>query len=86
MASSAEKIIHEIAETIAGKQRLYRTAYASDLDRLRAVHGNAAIDEALAMLNTPAKRQEWDEQGHREAVANLEVHGEPFEKIRFASP
>jgi hypothetical protein len=61
MANSAK--IVEIAEHIAAKQRLYRTAYDADLKQLRAPHGDA-VDEALRMLERPARRTARDDRGH----------------------
>jgi hypothetical protein len=62
MASSSAVIIHEIADAIASKQNLYRSAYAADLKRLEVTHGHDAVVEALARLEA---RLEFERLGRR---------------------
>jgi hypothetical protein len=63
-----QRIIAELADTIAARRRLYQSAYDADLARLRATHGKTALAEALRHLE-PTPASTWDEGGHRREVA-----------------
>jgi hypothetical protein len=79
MATSVSaRTLAEIADAIASKRRLYRSAFASDLSALRARHGETAIAEALQLAernNVQRDASRWDAPGHavevRQAVDRL---------------
>jgi hypothetical protein len=66
----SDKVIAEIASTIASRRRLYDAAYTGDLNRLRATHGEHAIDAALKLIEqqTAPHSDGWDAQQHAREV------------------
>jgi hypothetical protein len=65
MATSVSaRTVTEIADAISSKQRLYQTAFATDLSRLRAQHGETAIAEALQLVERNREANAWDQRGH----------------------
>lgn len=74
--------IADLADRIAARQQVYRSAYNADLDRLRRQHGHGPVSDALRMLErrngsatldrqngSGRARATWDSPGHARAVA-----------------
>ena len=60
--------VADIAGRLRERQRVYQAAWATDLRRLRAEHGQL-VDEALQMVAKPVRNADhWDRAGHRRAV------------------
>ena len=76
-ANTSARTLAEIVDAIAAKERLYRTCFAADLSQLRARHGDAAITEALQVVERNARvgAGAWDRRGHavtvRQAIDRL---------------
>jgi hypothetical protein len=70
-ASLSARTLAEIVDTIGAKQHLYRTAFATDLDRLKRRHGEAVIAEALRLVERNARVDvdAWDRRGHAVTVS-----------------
>jgi hypothetical protein len=69
MPSNAE-IVRELAKHIATRRRIYDSAFSADMKLLRQRHGDAAIVEALLLLEQPPWSPPWDAAAHRHAVAD----------------
>jgi hypothetical protein len=71
VTTGSHKIVTEIADQIASKQNLYRSCFSADLKRLETTHGDAAIAEALQLVDERDARREagaWNKAGHHDAV------------------
>ena len=64
----SQKIVAEITDQIAAKQRLYRSAFSADLVSLRRRHGDGIVAEALQRLDQTTPAGAWDAHGHRREV------------------
>jgi len=80
MANSvSSRTLAEIADHLASKQRLYRTAYDADLSRVRVQHGDSALAQALQLIDQRnAQRGQGDEREH--AVDRLLQRWQPQDR------
>jgi hypothetical protein len=68
--SSSDKIVDEIAERIAERQRVYDAALAADMTRLCRTHGADLVAQALERLNEPPRSSgNFDARAHRQEVS-----------------
>jgi hypothetical protein len=70
MASSADKVIAEIAERITERRNVYSAAMDADLALLCRKHSTGLVCSALERLKDPPKSATWDGGAHRREVAN----------------
>jgi hypothetical protein len=65
MATSAA-IFDEPVDQIPARERLYRSCFTADLDRLCAVHSTNTVVDALQRIerNTHRDADTWDQSGH----------------------
>jgi hypothetical protein len=62
--------VADIAKKINERLSVYRSALAGDMRRLRQAHGEAAVAEALQLIEQRGQAvvDHWDERGHARAV------------------
>ena len=61
--------VADIAEQIEARRRVYEGAFAADMARLRAQHGDGPVDEALQLIERRSPPSDWDARGHARRVA-----------------
>jgi hypothetical protein len=62
-------VVAEIAEKLRERQAVYEAAWAADVCRLCAEHGEAVISDALQLIAKKTKRGDgWDQRRHARAV------------------
>jgi len=66
--ASSPKILAELVDHITAKQRLYRTAFAADLDQLRRRYGETVLVEVLRRIELKPHTDAWDRRGHSATV------------------
>jgi hypothetical protein len=66
----ASRVINDLCEKILERERIYAKAFEGDLSRLKKIHSEACVREALQLLGSRQAdgADRWDAQGHALAV------------------